>query len=65
MIKNGKAVYHSPKVMEIRDFCNREKETLWEENLRFSNPQEVYVDLSQKLYDLKTELLNRMHAIEE
>ena len=65
VIKNGKAVYHSPKVMEIRDFCNREKETLWEENLRFSNPQEVYVDLSQKLYDLKTELLNRMHAIEE
>ena len=61
VIKSGKTVYHTPSVMEIRDICTREKETLWEETKRFANPQEIYVDLSQKLYDLKTSLLNEMH----
>lgn len=65
VIKNGKAIYHSPKVMDIRDLCEKEKNTLWDETKRFSNPQEIYVDLSQKLYDTKTELLNRMHSFEE
>ncbi len=61
VIKSGKTVYHTPSVMKIRDICTREKETLWEETKRFANPQEIYVDLSQKLYDLKTSLLNEMH----
>ncbi|MBO5260263.1 MAG: nicotinate phosphoribosyltransferase [Agathobacter sp.] len=61
VIKNGKTIYHSPSVMEIREHCTREKDTLWEETKRFANPQEIYVDLSQKLYDLKTSLLNEMH----
>ncbi|MBR4027528.1 MAG: nicotinate phosphoribosyltransferase [Lachnospiraceae bacterium] len=61
VVKGGKVIYHSPKVMEIREYCAKEKETLWNETKRFANPQEVYVDLSQKLYDLKVELLNHMH----
>lgn len=60
VIRGGATVYHSPSVMEIQANCNREKETIWEENKRFVNPQEIYVDLSQKLYDMKTELFNRM-----
>lgn len=64
VIKNGKSVYESPSVMEIRDICTKEKDTLWEETKRFVNPQEIHVDLSQKLYDLKTSLLDRMHNIE-
>ena len=56
----GGCVYNSPSVMEIRDICTREKETLWEESKRLVNPQEVYVDLSDKLYRMKTELLDRM-----
>lgn len=65
VIKNGKAVYHSPKVMDIREFCNQEKETLWDETKRFVNPHAIHVDLSQKLYDMKTSLLEEMHHIEE
>ena len=61
VIAQGKTVYTSPTVMEIREICAREKDTLWEETRRFENPHEVYVDLSQKLYDMKTELLNRMN----
>ena len=64
VIKDGKAVYHSPKVMEIRDYCTKEKETLWNETMRFANPQVVYVDLSQKLYDLKVKLLNEAHDLD-
>jgi nicotinate phosphoribosyltransferase len=65
VIKNGKAVYHSPKVMEIREICEKEKQTLWDETLRLVNPHEIHVDLSQKLYDMKTALLEEMHHIEE
>lgn len=61
IIKDGKVVYQSPSVMEIREICNQEKETIWDETKRFANPQEIYVDLSQKLYDLKTELLHEMN----
>lgn len=60
VIRNGETIYHSPSVMEIRDICTKEKETLWDETKRFAHPHEVHVDLSQKLYDMKTELLNRM-----
>lgn len=54
---NGQCVYESPSVMEIREICKKEKETLWPESLRLTNPNEVHVDLSQKLYDLKMALL--------
>lgn len=57
---NGECVYTSPSVMDIRDYCMREKETLWEETKRFANPHRVYVDLSDKLYDIKRRLLNQM-----
>ena len=60
VIKAGKTVYTSPGVMEIREICNHEKDTIWDETKRFVNPQEIYVDLSQKLYDMKTALLNEM-----
>ncbi len=56
----GECVYTSPSVMEIRDYCAQETETLWEETKRFANPHEVYVDLSDKLYDIKRALLNQM-----
>ncbi len=61
VIKNGKVVYTSPSVMEIRDYCLREQETLWEESRRLYNPQTIYVDLSQKLWDLKNSLLDKVH----
>ena len=60
VIKDGKTIYTSPGVMEIREICNHEKDTIWDETKRFVNPQEIYVDLSQKLYDMKTTLLNEM-----
>lgn len=56
----GECVYTSPKVMEIRDYCKQELDTLWDETKRFVNPHQVYVDLSKKLYDIKIDLLDKM-----
>ena len=60
VIKEGKRVYESPSVMELRDYCQKEQNTLWDESRRFVNPQKVYVDLSQKLWDLKKDLLEEI-----
>ena len=56
----GECCYTSPKVMEIRDYCQRELSTLWEETKRLVNPHKVYVDLSPRLYDIKIQLLEQM-----
>ena len=60
VFKGGECCYTSPKVMDIRAYCQQEMATLWEETKRLVNPQKVYVDLSAKLYDIKIELLQRM-----
>ena len=54
----GNCIYHSPSVMDIQKYCNEEKDTLWNETKRFSNPHEVYVDLSDELFDMKRKILN-------
>ena len=54
----GECKYTSPSVSEIAEYCKQEKATLWDETKRLFNPHKVYVDLSQKLYDTKTALLN-------
>lgn len=56
----GACVYESPSVMEIRDICTQEKESLWDETKRFVNPHEMYVDLSDQLFRIKTQLLEEM-----
>ena len=60
VFKKGECVYTSPSVMEIKDICQKELNTLWDETRRFTNPQEVFVDLSDKLYKIKSELLEEM-----
>ena len=58
-----RGVYTSPSVMEIRDICTKEKDTLWDETKRLVNPHEVYVDLSDKLYKIKSELLEKRRGV--
>ena len=63
VFKNGECVYTSPKVMDIRAYCQEELATLWDETRRLVNPHKVYVDLSAKLYDIKINLLDKMGQI--
>ena len=57
VFRGGECVYDSPHISEIQQYCRAQVDTLWEEVTRFENPHRYYVDLSQKLWDIKHELL--------
>lgn len=54
---NGELVYDLPTLPEIKAYCRQQIHTLWDEVKRFENPHTYYVDLSQKLWDVKRGLL--------
>lgn len=55
----GKLVYDIPSIQEAKAFCETEVGRLWDEVKRFENPHKYYVDLSQKLWNIKQALLNQ------
>ena len=57
IFKNGELVYKCPTLDEIRTYCLEQVDKLWDEVKRFDNPHTYYVDLSQKLWDVKYGLL--------
>ena len=57
IFKNGELVYDLPTLDEIQKYCAQQIDTLWDEVKRFDNPHTYYVDLSQKLWDIKYDLL--------
>ncbi len=57
IFQGGKLVYDVPTLEEVRGYCKAQVETLWDEVKRFDNPHDYYVDLSQKLWDMKYGLL--------
>lgn len=59
IFENGELIYQMPTLKEIAKYVEQQLGTLWEEVKRLKNPQKYYVDLSQKLYDLKTDMLNK------
>lgn len=61
VFRNGECVYQSPKVMELREYCRQEQETLWDESRRLVNPHEIHVDLSNELWHMKNQLLDSYH----
>lgn len=57
VFKNGECVYVTPQLSEIRDYCKEQISHLWEEVRRFENPHRYYVDLSERLWNIKHDLL--------
>ena len=57
IFKDGRLVYELPSLESIRSYCKEQIDTLWDEVKRFENPHTYYVDLSQKLWDIKYHLL--------
>ena len=55
----GKCVFNKKSAKEIKEYCKQQVDTLWDEVTRFENPHNYYVDLSQKLWDLKHEMLGK------
>ena len=59
IFKNGELVYKLPTLEEIQKYCKEQVGTLWDEVKRFDNPHNYYVDLSQKLWDTRYNLLKQ------
>jgi len=59
MIENGKVIYTFPSIQETRENVKSELSTLWDEALRLENPHTYIINLSEKLTNLKLELLNK------
>lgn len=57
IFQKGKLVYELPSLEQIRAYCAEQVDTLWDEVKRFDNPHSYYVDLSQKLWDIKQAML--------
>lgn len=57
IFSKGTLVYKNPSIDQIKAYCREQVGTLWEEMLRFDNPQTYYVDLSHKLYEMKQQML--------
>ncbi len=58
IFRGGELVYKKPSLDEIKAYCASQVDTLWDEVKRFENPHHYYVDLSQKLWDIKNDLLH-------
>ncbi|MCF7932715.1 MAG: nicotinate phosphoribosyltransferase, partial [Acholeplasmataceae bacterium] len=58
--KEGVLLYQRPSLEAIRAYAALEIKTLWDEVLRLESPHLYYVDLSEKLWTLKEQLLNEV-----
>ncbi len=57
IFEKGRCVYETPSVDVLKEYCGMEVDGLWEELKRFENPHKYYVDLSEKLWNIKNELI--------
>lgn len=60
VFKDGKCVYKERKVIEIKEYCEKQKEGLWNEHKRLINPHILPVDLSLDLYNLKKDMIEEI-----
>ncbi len=64
IFRHGQLVYDRPTLEQVRTYCLEQVDTLWDEVKRFDNPHTYYVDLSQKLWDIKYALLKKNNGHE-
>ena len=62
VFEKGECVYESPSIESMRSYCREQLDTIWDEVKRFENPHAYYVDLSEPLWKLKRELLDKYFA---
>lgn len=60
IFKDGKLVYDVPEISVVKAYCAQQLDLLWDEVKRFDNPHRYYVDLSEKLWTIKNNLINKM-----
>ncbi len=60
IFEKGRQVYEVPSVKEIAKHRAEQVGSMWDEVVRFENPHTYYVDLSEKLWNLRHELLRKL-----
>ncbi len=63
IFKKGECVYKEPDLDSIRDYCSEQIDNLWEEVKRFENPHAYYVDLSEELWRVRTNLIEEHKGV--
>ena len=59
IFKNGELVYDIPDIKEVKRYSMEQRDLLWDEVKRFENPHRYYVDMSEKLWNIKRDLLEK------
>lgn len=62
IIKNGKLVYKMPDLAEIKAYAKKDLDSFWDEYKRLDKPHVYKVDLSDGLYELKKEMLEKIRG---
>lgn len=65
VFKGGKCVYAEPCVEAVREYCSEQIDNLWEEVKRFENPHTYYVDLSEKLWRVRKNLIEEHKGVKK
>lgn len=65
VFEGGKCVYAEPCVEAIREYCSEQIDNLWEEVKRFENPHTYYVDLSEKLWRVRKNLIEEHKGVKK
>lgn len=63
IFKNGQLIYKSPSLKEIAEYSAKELSTFWDEIKRIVKPHKYYVDLSEKLWQLKNKMLKNIEQL--
>jgi len=58
LFEKGKSLTKPRDLDEIKQYCQQQVDTLWDEVKRFENPHQYYVDLSPKLWTEKNNLIS-------
>lgn len=65
VFEGGKCVYAEPCVEAVREYCSEQIDNLWEEVKRFENPHTYYVDLSEKLWRVRKNLIEEHKGVKK
>jgi len=63
IFEKGRCVYESPSLERIKAYCAEQVDRLWDEVKRFEHPHRYYVDLSDKLWEIKRRMLSEMNRV--
>jgi nicotinate phosphoribosyltransferase len=62
IFREGKQVYQCPSVQEIQAYAAKQLQHFWPEYKRLINPEKYIVDLSEKLWHLKHDMIRELRA---